>query len=350
MGQEFIFHIGTEKTGTTSLQLFFEENEDKLKKQGFFYSATSGRRQNWKLPYLGSRHPGHSNFQVGSGDLDFIKKQRKKLVNALGEEIEYAGSKTVLFSSELVHSRLSCMEHIKEFASALNALGVTNPRIVIYLREPAEAANSLYSTALRAGSRLAVPPEPGMNRYFDNICCHQSSLSRWSKVFGKDALSVRLFNKDYMEKQSVIHDFCFTAGIDPTGFIIPKPSNRSLSVLEAHLLQRLNDRIPVNKAGRPNALRADLSFFFSGAVKIPRYRMPKDLWLRYRAHYATSNEWVRKHFFPGMVDLFSEERLPVDSEAASARDLDGALLDEIACLIERIWRNKQAKINSMIES
>lgn len=344
MSHRVLFHIGTEKTGTTSIQRFLEVNEQSLEKQSIVYSKMAGRRQNWKLPLLAYQHPGHKDIGDPQQDRQHIEEQRAQLIDLLSQEVIHNTAGTLLFSSELVHSRLRSISDVENFSRGLSLTGITSPEFVIYIREPAETANSLYSTALRAGSTTPLPPNPGQDAYFDNICCHKATVQKWTQVFGKKSVSIRLFRLDRLEKRSVIHDFCMLSGIDTSGLLFPENTNKGLSQLEARLLWRLNHSIPILKDGAPNPLRADLSSFFDGQLGLTRYSMPNELWKRYQEYYADSNEWVRNHFFNEEIELFPSKQSSSDPEPDTTIKSTHSLIDAFGVLVEKIWSNKQSRI------
>ncbi len=45
-----IVHIGTEKTGTSSIQMFLYKNRKKLIKSGYHFLQSAGKTNNWALP------------------------------------------------------------------------------------------------------------------------------------------------------------------------------------------------------------------------------------------------------------------------------------------------------------
>jgi hypothetical protein len=336
---EVLLHIGTEKTGTTSVQRFLEANEETLVLRGIHYSRTAGRRQNWKLPLIGlARLHNDLGLRLAVSTSDFLREQ-KNLREALAKEIRHVAGNRLIFSSELIHSRLPSRTEVEDFRDALTGVGISRCRILLYIREPAEAANSLFSTSLRAGSTLAEPPAPGTNSYYDNICNHRETLERWCSAFGQEAVQVRLFRRDRLVGQSIVDDFCEASGVDASGCRPPEHMNASLSELDAALLWRLNRRLPARRRKQEQALRGNLEAFFQRHSELPAYRMPQTLWDAYRAYYAESNEWVRKRFFPQEEELF-----PVLEPSVDDFELpDDRSLDSMADLLYRIWVNKHGR-------
>jgi hypothetical protein len=123
-----IIHIGTHKTGTTSLQLFFDANAAALQAAGVRV-AQSGR-------YLSL--PG--NHQIA---WELLSLNASPHFDKLVEELRSSGDRSVLISSEdlcLLYARPAALEHMRIGI----ALAGFTPKIVVYLRAQAPYAESMY--------------------------------------------------------------------------------------------------------------------------------------------------------------------------------------------------------------
>jgi len=145
-----VLHIGTHKTGTTSIQTFLTSNELALGRQGI-YVPQAGRPRR----LFGSDEIGHHNvawelngdprFEPAAGTLadvvDEVAACRQNAVVVSSEDFEY------------LHAKPEALERI---ASAFKAVGfVVLP--LVYLRAQTRYAISLYYELLRHG--LTVSPE-----------------------------------------------------------------------------------------------------------------------------------------------------------------------------------------------
>lgn len=127
-------HIGTHKTGTTSIQTTLAANEDTLRKQGYLYPK-SGRPNNKYIPY--AQHQLAFSL-VGLHDTP------RSVWDAFHEEVRSEGFERIIVSAE--DFSLAKGEEIRALRTLLTGYEV---RVVLYLREPVDFMKSLYSERVR---------------------------------------------------------------------------------------------------------------------------------------------------------------------------------------------------------
>ena len=124
MKRKLILHIGTEKTGTSSLQEFFHLNRCTLIDKGIYYTKCLGEKNNRVLPsiFMDDNHFDDFFKEHGISTQDDKKKyeinKKKELhveLTSLDERIH-----TVIISSEHFHSRLKSRDSVAKLASYLN--------------------------------------------------------------------------------------------------------------------------------------------------------------------------------------------------------------------------------------
>ena len=181
--------------------------------------------------------------------------------------------------------------------------------MILYLRRPADIANSLYSTSVKAGRFSDAPPSPKQG-YWNNICNHKVTLEKFSSVFGDRAIIPRLFDKAEFENGSIIDDVIKIVGI-PSGHLyqIPKNQNEGLSFRGLKLLKAVNKVLPKFIANRPNPVRALVVNYLVKLFPDDKYKMSDQLYKEYDRQFFQSNEWVRKKYFPHKDRLFSDETI-----------------------------------------
>src|ERR1051325_314622 len=206
--RECILHIGTEKTGTTSLRSFLAINREKLLANGIFVPRSLS-------PY--AKLANHERITTFALDIrkvrddlriaanvtteDAVNQHRIAVIEGLEREILSIPTTDhlLLLSNEHCHSRLVELDEVlrlKEFLSRY----ARKQTVVVYLRPQHELAASLYDQALRAGYYdVPLPPVFGpdvrewVNRkYFD----YGDLIKRWTHVFSKEDSPPRAF-RDY---------------------------------------------------------------------------------------------------------------------------------------------------------
>lgn len=347
-----ILHIGTEKTGTTSLQEFLHLNRDLLATNGVLYTKSAGLTNNRALSVaafnLDRRDDLTKSLKIYD-DKELIAYQTA-IIDGLKNELRRAKNiHTVIFSSEHIHSRLRTDDELSRLKNILGDLGFDQITIVVYLRVPAEIANSLYSTAIISGNTIIAPPGPH-NKYVDNLCNHRKTLVRFREKFGMEAIVPRLFSKTDLVNGSIIDDFFETIGlpISDNDYIIPEKQNKSLNVLGLELLRRINKEIPVfTNSDRPNPLRGNIiSYIVTYLQDGEKYGISTELLAKYTEAFRESNEWVRAEYFPDRKVLFEDASIPGPGDG----NFRPAELDRLASMISAIWLDKSRDILAVRQS
>jgi hypothetical protein len=260
-----VLHIGTEKTGTTTLQDFVYANREVLLRHGVGLSDLLGTTNNRKLA---SFCMPELNFDDYFKDRQIVTVEQKREHFAgfreafLAEVRAMAPSvHTLLITSEHFHSRLRDVASIRRLKDLLDevAEGVT---VVCYFREQSAVVRSLYSTAVKSGNaadfatfaRHCGPRNPYFN-YFE-------FFSHWRDVFGAQSLRPRVFARDHFVGGELRRDFLsmLLPGADPQAFeYSPVASNRGLGLIGIEL-GRMTNRVfgRYNADGTLNPTRREL--------------------------------------------------------------------------------------------
>ena len=192
-----ILHIGTEKTGTTTLQWFLEHNREKLLSRGFFVPTPleTGITHTFLTTYSLDISNLKDNLRAGCQikNIEDVIEHRNRIIEALSKEVRAVATresvKTILLSSESCHSRLTTVEEVFRLKCLLERFA-DEFTVVVYLRPQHELLISIYDTLLKVGySDINIMPEfvPGHSTWIDRgYFDYASLLERWSSVFGKD--------------------------------------------------------------------------------------------------------------------------------------------------------------------
>ena len=251
----YILHIGRAKTGTTSLQRFLHTNRDALVQCGLYYpeSGLSNIAHHDIAKYFtrSIRHPGKKNklsrlkglFNILMDKISkktlsqlegifntLIDKISKKtryilptegknglarleaIVDALFREISKK-EKTILLSSEAFQN--SDPKLLKE------RFDRASTRIIVYIREQVDFAVSAYQQEVHAKD-YCISLDESVNRF---IVDYNFFLGQWEKVFGRENIEVRVFDRRHLLQGDIIHDFMKNLDIDIT-------KNFSVSLLD----------------------------------------------------------------------------------------------------------------------
>ena len=252
-----IVHIGTEKTGTSSIQNALFENKDLLFKAGFYFSQCGGNRNNIQFPFSCMHYDREDEDHYFTNNGITINQQRAKYYNDLkhkfADEVKALKNiHTVIISSEHFHSLLVNVQEVETFKALLGNM-FSSIKIVCYLREQVTTCISHYSTRIKTGDsdklstfiKRCSPQNPYYN-YLD-------LLDRWSAVFGKSNLIVDLFDKKTLKNNDIIDDFFYKIEFDaPQAKIVrSKQTNQSLNYIGQCLLKAINSDPTIKKPLNP---------------------------------------------------------------------------------------------------
>jgi hypothetical protein len=198
-----IFHIGLEKTGTTSFQYFCTRNARRLIKHNVLYPKRSSafhvlNHAPLTASYLQSESPGDFflRFTIASSEI----------VKSLKREIEASGAETVIISSEHLSSRFRAPQ-IEKLAEDFNEYEC---HVVIALRNHLSRFFSSYSTHVMSGSDQTLDEYAQMVLIPDNLYMRYADTIRlWEASFGSG--NVIVF--DYNESSDVIYSLLSKIGL-----------------------------------------------------------------------------------------------------------------------------------------
>lgn len=338
-------HIGTEKTGSTTIQSFFYDNQKKLTEQNFYYPLSLRLPNNRFLSlaaYDPSRRDDLTRILNIHSDTDLLKFQ-KKIVNEFYKEIRSVPSgSTIITSGEHIQSRLTTNQEIQRLKEILYNAGIDDITIIVYLRNPAEIANSYFSTAIKSGETFETVPEPS-HAYLENLCNHKATVEKYSSVFGKENVVVRLFRKDKFAHKSLINDISEVIGInlDDKALVFAKRKNESLSLLGIKILTELNKKIPRFVTEGENPARIGLAVWIAKHFSEPRFVMEKELYHAYDSYYENSNQWIKENYFPEEPELF-----PFKHPESVPLKISDTELQQITGFISELWLSRSDVLNN----
>ena len=165
-----IIHIGTAKTGSTSLQSFLHQNRNKLLEYGYAYLTTSGLKNQHKLAtycFDADQVNEHTSDLGISNTISRAEWKSNFKRQLLAEPKSFDRNvHTLIILLELFHSCLNSDAIIFRLKDPLSPL-LESISTLVYLRRQDQLATSRYSTMIRSGLYLdRVLPIPNMESKF----------------------------------------------------------------------------------------------------------------------------------------------------------------------------------------
>lgn len=322
---ELYLHIGTEKTGTSSVQEFMRANRAPMQTRGIVYPRSPGDLNHIGIAALGqNRDRGELWNILGITSIAGRDSYRVKLANELKAELRRAKCERAVMSNEHCSSRLLSVEEVTSLRDFLLPL-FSRIRIVVYLRRQDDFVVSTYSTGIKSGrtTPLRLPRAARILARYD----YWHLLERWSGVFGRENVICRKFEKQSMAGGNLLSDFLSAIGCDPSAQLQYLGGvNSSLDARALEFLRLMNLRLTPDE--RPVRLIAKLEALSEGPLidlsPADRSVLMKQL--------RGSNTLVAEKYFGGVL---TDSDDPLFAPRAEERDraCDVRLRSEDAVLI-----------------
>ena len=346
MTPELFLHIGTTKTGSTSIQHSFEAHRRALREQGAYWPVTSGGTKRHQLLAASHATPkkrrlrGTASFLQGMEPAARMAAYREEFVREIGRLPKRIDR--VIMSAEQFSIALRTQTDIAGLRDYLAPL-FSKVTIIVYLRRQDSHFSSLFAQHLRVGNVSA----PDLSRVkIDGLHDYDyyDLVMRWATVFGEDNIKPRIFERSGTSRFDVVEDFCslcrVALDIDPQAGITAR--NPSMTLVGQEILLKADTLLEKNTAAKASSL-----LWNRLAESVTRV-LPGDGWKptqeearSFLARFEASNEALRVRWFPERARLFSDDfsALPVSRQAVDpAVAFDAAcavLLDAIAACVAR---------------
>ena len=349
--RELILHIGTQKTGTTSIQKFLSLNRELLKEQNFLIpkSIDIGNTHHRWITSFAVNAEKHDGFLINLGYES--KQQQLQVISAKLKKFREECDKSEpnsrwIISSEHLQSELQTKEAIFKLKHILKE-SFRKVKIILYIRDPLATTISLWSTQIKYGAKLGRLPMP-RHPLYEKVSNHKKTIQNWEAVFSRENITVAKFQKQDFINKDLIQDFCYRSGITYSEkFKLPKIANKSLSLLGMKSLGYINRYLPhyikTDNEERPlklNKSRANISQYVSNFTsKYPKYVPSKDDLLSYREYYKESDEWVNENFFQGNKTLWNKTFQELSSDNKRIMQLTKSE-QMILNLVIKLWNER----------
>lgn len=218
-------HIGSPKTGTTTIQAFLQENRDVLKKKGYIYP---GKEMNHY--FLGLEVAGYRNLVPE--EQEFLERVyeahgTRDLPGYIAREIDESGCRNVIISAENFWN-FSFLDNRKKIPDILRAI---HPRweeefevfIIVYLRRQDTFNESVYSQAVTCTIQKET------RKVSENLRRpnYYKALNAWADIVGKSNILVRPYESVQLPK-GIIHNFLSAAGLKLTDEFRPAGKDKNV--------------------------------------------------------------------------------------------------------------------------
>jgi hypothetical protein len=281
---DLIFHIGTEKAGSTSLQEWLDENSPRLAKEGIVYCRSLLRPNNLGI-YLyglgGGFDDGFANLGLTTDDAKSgkVEKFRRDFLEEVGEA-RVSGARMFVISNEHCHSRLKTAESVQRVHDLLRPL-FENISIWCFLRPQIDMCVSFVSTLAAGGIKITPDLFKVFMREEDYYFNYNKLLSNWAGAFGKPSIIPIPFKRN----RDTVRYFIETLSLKPDKFSAPKRHNSALDYRAIALSSAMNMKFYL-----PNGeVNRNSGFFIERLPVGEKLTLGQDFAAHLQQNFAASN-------------------------------------------------------------
>ncbi len=343
-----VLHIGTPKTGTTSIQKFFFDHAIRLREIGVDYPTNTEFLWGWGHHPLGAvLSTPYPRWVDTSFDLP-----APLVYQALCRAVEDSPCDRIVVSTE----QLSLADRLHELPDLLSGINI---RVVCYLRWQVNYLESWWRQSVMTGGGYSQLTRDGFEEFAARWLPTLDHLQRGKQLeelFGRENLDLRIYDRSCLKNGDIVDDFAEVVG---------------LSGEDLDDLRRGNETVLENSGvgGALLELKASMNrwVFWDRDIRYLR-RFSKDLEAHWRAM-----EWKGAHSralleaFPvsrrleihsefersnrEFIARYAPERAlppsPPESELAAPTIETEPELANVAELFVRLWQEQDARIREL---
>mgnify|MGYP006430976677 CR=1 FL=1 len=248
-----ILHIGTAKTGTTTLQRWLSTNRDALKSQGIWYAKSLGSPSNRKISICcrDADKPDDGFWQNGITNPEQHRKFCAQVKEDFDRELEAAFEqkcKYFIISNEHLQSRLTSENMVRRVQDFVGH-SFQSIQVIVHFRPQIDTALSRASTASKSGGKVNYQWFQNIdpNNHFYN---YLKLINYWESVFGSENVQVLPFK----QKPCITSFLIDFLDINTKNLTDIKRANEAIDVRTMALINAINiPRFDSNK--KPNKNR-----------------------------------------------------------------------------------------------
>lgn len=213
-----VLHIGTEKTGTTSIQAFLGKNRDRLIQHGVAPLGEfllPGTFNNLALPLAAKEAPGKDITAFRPEEFDSFRTRAQKSLLDFVDNSKQKNLTTLVASSEHMSSRLTTVDDIRALKNLFP--GDCDYQIVVYLRQQRDLLLGMQAESIKAGNpsiSFSDPRSlPKSQAYGIVFYDYEMMLANWAEVFGAGRITVRPYEREQLAGGDAVADFLTVIGL-----------------------------------------------------------------------------------------------------------------------------------------
>ncbi len=240
MTVDLVVHIGTDKTGTTSIQGFLRHNRAALAERGCLVPRSPGTTRHIRVGMFimpdDDLVASQDWFRGEYGDTP-VDQFRQQFRRRLFREMRETDPTRMVFSDEALFGAAPVrLKRLRRFTERI----ARSTRVVVYLRRQDDHLVSLYQQHVKRGQcqRLATWAQQDRTPFYD----YHRRLGEWRDHLGPDVLVARPFERARFVRGDLVDDFIDAAGLHDVAGDLGRigTRNESLNAESVEFLRLLN--------------------------------------------------------------------------------------------------------------
>lgn len=310
---KIILHVGSEKTGSTSIQHTLSASAKRLAKRGILYP---------EFP----KTPCHIFFTACAME-DYSDHPVRKCTGLQNQSDYYRFAETVrtimqqqckivspdylIISDEHINIHLKTTEQLAALKAFCNEFGEIDS-VIIYLRRQDSFRLSLFSEVIRSGHITEFDLDSPLPIFetipyrFDYL----QILDNLAAVFGRDKLRPRLYEPSNFPDENVVKDFMEISNLPMDAVKYKKMQrNQSLDARIVHHLAKISIHLKKQETIEAERLRKAIIQQCENFYKGPGIVLPPTEHQQFMAQFEHMNNCIQEKYFSdlgGRTSLFPE--------------------------------------------
>lgn len=323
-----VLHIGSGKTGTSSIQQFLRINRPRLARRGILYPHAPGRARHTQLGFYVKTEEELARTvewtRAGHGDLASFKADFEQ---RLAAEIAEAAPRRLVMSDEALYN---ASDDSVRRTRALAERIADRVRVIVYVRRQDDHLVSRYQQVVKTGAVETL--EEFARRDHSSTYDYAGRLATWQRLMEPDAFVVRRFEPSRFGEGGLYQDFLDAAAIKvPLERLKPVESqNESLDAESVEMLRILN-LYRVEHEGATVGVINNRPLFTRLGAEGPTLTLSDEAFAAFMGQWERTNREVASTYF-GEEELFGPRR--PSRSATTEQRLDPARLDHFFEVLE----------------
>ena len=332
-----VIQIGMDKTASSSIQEFLENNQPLLHEHSVeFKTDWGGNNHSAPLKSMFGLRPEKIFYHMSSGNTkEEIDAYNEHNLLALCRGIRDSKQKTFIFFGEGICS-FSRREYrfFNDFLSAL--MPNAEIRIMHCVRSNIGYASSAYQQAIKVGRYH----EDGVRRY-SNLYKHR--IQNALKTFGRQRMEVYAYEETIKHPYGPVGYFLDAIGVSTDGLRTEDLArkNESISFFAVEIIEYINRKEPMITKGKRNPRRSRDDTAAILQIKGPKYQISKEVSRKIMQRAGDDIRWLNKNF---AIGYSTSDQGPLDIQA----EYDQSYLDACVKAFDQLNAGLKAEFSNYV--